>query len=318
MVGLFSATGARRSRHEVLTEGLALAGPFALGTGAMFLLDGAIYWHLSGDFFYKYTSTRVLYSDRVPASSSLIEHLRTGARGLELCLDHHTWTAAVVAVGLPAMLLATLTRGPLRLFGAFGAFYLLYLLFGSSSLTRLVPLPFQFRYLVPVIPFAGLCIAALVTRAPRWLGARTVIGPVLVAAAHLHFAQSIVAPRAGNLYFARYCQGVSLVAELTRAQDTIVYGDPRTLECRSDFVRPALHAKMHEIPDTGPLPPGLYMLHPRGKQAVGPRAAEIERLPQWADVGHTDAAFAPLGWVRPEHASWVPVYVVEQTKEQPR
>lgn len=313
VVALFRATGERRPTQEILSDGVLLAGMVGLGAAVMFVIDGAIYWHLSGDFFYKFTATRVRYNDLVSSSASLPAHLWQGAQVFVGALGRFTWTGAVLAVGLPAMLIAVLQRGPLRLVGSIGSFFLLYIIFGSSSFTKLVPLPFQDRYLLPLIPFPALCIAGLVVRAPKKLGSHTLIGPALVAALHLHWSASTVAPRAGNLYFARYCQGVSMVAELMREQDVTLYGDYRTVLCANEFVRPGLRSKIKRIPKQGPLPPGLYMIHPRGVRHLGEsRAADVRAQPLWGDAGFSDAAFEPLGWARPEDPSHVPVYIVRE------
>ena len=73
-----------------------------------------------------------------------------------------------------------------------GSFSFLYLLTGTSSLTRLVHLPYQARYFQPVIPFAALGLAMAFAfvgrRTPRtalWSGsavAFVIIVPSIAAA----------------------------------------------------------------------------------------------------------------------------------------
>jgi 4-amino-4-deoxy-L-arabinose transferase-like glycosyltransferase len=172
-----------------------------MGFVLIVLLECCALWLLTGDFAYRYHAIAATHNSVLEPATGIADFLRRGWWNLAMVLDEP------LAMGVPAVAFAVawgycLVRRPdVRIFAFVGLGLALYSLFGTSSLTRLVNLPFQERYATLLLPFGAVCLAALAANflsRPR-TGA---VATVLIFAASLWAGIVVASPRAGTLYFA--------------------------------------------------------------------------------------------------------------------
>ncbi|MEE8410144.1 MAG: glycosyltransferase family 39 protein, partial [Myxococcota bacterium] len=178
---------------------LSLLATYAAGLGAFLIADGLIYLAYTGDFFYRYSAIGAVHNVSIGAHG-VGEFLAVAWDHILKAVSSWRLTGVSILAGFVLFPLALRHHPPLRLFAATGLFVSLYLLFGSSSLSRLVPLPFQPRYFQPIIPFVSLCLAGLLV---PWLQvARRYRAPVHLTLGLLVFITGMgpVQSQAGRMY----------------------------------------------------------------------------------------------------------------------
>ncbi|MEM7541689.1 MAG: glycosyltransferase family 39 protein [Pseudomonadota bacterium] len=127
----------------------------------------------------------------------------------------HFALAVPLAVGAAGWILICLRRSSLLIFALSGAFVFIYLMYGSSSLSRYLALPYQDRYLIPLLPFAAIGGAALVATLSQLSSGRKLIpGAVaLLAAIQLLSAVVLSAERSGRVFFTEAITNLDLLFE---------------------------------------------------------------------------------------------------------
>jgi hypothetical protein len=265
-------------RARILPPAVFL-GAFA----AVWVVDGLVYLVFTGDFLYKITATAAKHNLGRPESGGLGDHLRTtfGYLSMGARTWHFTWVP--LFLGLPAMVGVALLDRRHRLFALVGLFVLLFLIFGTSSLSRLVALPFQARYLQPVIPFAVISVAALLhrwpamDRVPAGLGVAAALG-ALTLVAGLGGGSRM----AGHMYQSGTYAQMALAVQVLPDPDRTLFVDARTRRDLPHFLPRNFEVAIETVPAAGALPRGYYLVHPEARFRAGvsqERQAEIAALP---------------------------------------
>jgi len=186
----------RRPFRVLFTIGAACVAGFVLAA----LLESLTLWLLTGDFAYRYHAISQTHNSVLPPALDFVDFVRRGWWNFSMVLDQP------LALGLPiltffgAWCFCLFRRPALRIFAFVGLGLVLYSLFGTSSFTRLMNLPFQERYATLFFPFGAICLAACVASLlgrPRTGTAAT----ALIVAGSLWAGLAVASPRAGTLYF---------------------------------------------------------------------------------------------------------------------
>ncbi len=233
----------------------------------------------TGDLLYKWRAYFTFAHKGAPPGGGLEEFLSTCWNSVV----HMFWNwkpfLSVFHLGLPVMLLAALVNRRMAIFPLFGLFVFLYLVFGSASLTRLLPLPFQLRYFLPVIPCVAISAALLLSREDRlpWRWARGLL-PLLLLWGLMSASLGFVDAKAGINYNAPLMNNVRTALEVLQDEDKPVYIEPVILSHLSHFAPRSLMQRVQTIPRSGPLLPGFYLLDPRDSVIPPERVKEVLAL----------------------------------------
>jgi hypothetical protein len=132
------------------------------------------------------------------------------------------------------------------------------MLFGSSSFTRLLILPFQPRYVFPLIPIIGLSLAFMSGEISARI--RTLLIIATTASVCLAVAGSL--SRAGDRDYEGYLRNVRSGLESVKGSGSIVYTDERTRAGLRHLLSKQEWKNVNAIPGMGRFQPGLYVLSP--------------------------------------------------------
>jgi len=240
-----------------------------LGAFALFvLLEMSVYYALSGDALYRIHAISLTHNTTgdVVAVSSLYDFARSTY-----------WNAFAVtrwsAASLPVLLVAgvvwsasILRRTRFAFFSLTGVFLTFYLIFGSSSLTRAIPLPVQDRYFEIIVPFLAVAAAGWMGHYAKQASHRAlslvcaILLPVLLA---LLSVPAIVV-NAGDLTFSSLGKNAAIAIGAVRHAEPNrpVHVSPRMYRVLELFIAEDIRKELVVIPDAGPLPAGFYILHP--------------------------------------------------------
>jgi hypothetical protein len=176
-----------------------------------------------------------------------------------------------------------------------------YLLFGSSSFTRLVNLPFQERYVQPLLPLVAVGGALLFkleeagTRM-RWIAITTVlISSVPSAASGIG--------RAGDRFFEGYLASAAVaVRSMEEPYWSPVFVDARTYAGLEHLIESTLLQRLKRMPDgLSNAPAGSYLLHPANPCSHS--GADCGRLASARTVLRIRQPHRWLGYARPSTRS---------------
>ncbi|MBK8014194.1 MAG: glycosyltransferase family 39 protein [Deltaproteobacteria bacterium] len=290
-------------RTRLIETGL-LIGAFA----AYMALEGVIYLLYTGDFFYRSTAVSQVHNAGIE-TLGLADFLREDWRHIEFAWSQRGLLGIPVFWGVAVMIATPLRDRRLVYFAATGLLLVSYLMLGSSSATRLLPLPVQPRYFLPATPFVAVCTAVLF-ESFRW--SRSTGMRVLLPLATLVFALSMALPPAAKLSGRMHNTGtmkqVALVAELLIDSGRDIYVDETIYREALHFLH-AKHAHLKRIPVAGPLPEGYLIVYPEPRHRVpdlsDERLSKIARLPVAMHVSldtRSVQRFGYLGSYRPQAA----------------
>lgn len=271
--------GSRPPKTRVVYLGMGAAGFLVV-----VFLDGLFYSLVADDFFYRATAIRTRHNQRIVASAGFVEHFQRGWASVELTIRDWRWTWSTILLGVPAFATVAAIKPKYRLLGLCGLFVLLFLLFGTSSLSRLVPLPFKPRYFQALAPVVALSVGALVPRSVPGLGGALVPWGLAagLAGAQLGAGLPEVGRLAGRMYAADYCRHVQLAMEILQDERRPMYSDPRTVACFPSFDFIDRPFRVETLPENGPLPTGFFVLNPVASRRQGlssARQREVQALP---------------------------------------
>lgn len=309
-VGLFVLLLPVAARKRVAA--LALLGA---GFATIYLLDGLVYLLYTGDFFYKVTATTAVHNRNIQPSHGFLDHLAAGGRSLQYASKHWAWTLLPMILGLPAMLGAAVLQPKLRLHMWVGAFVLLFLVFGTSSLSKLLPLPFQVRYLHPILPFSALAVAVFISSLAQRLPVRLSTGGLTAAALlYICLGSTVAGLQSGRLGRSLHIRQAALAFHILQNEGIEGYADPWTARCLAQLEPNGYRGPIRVIPTEGPLPSGLFVVEPGTGYLSTERQQEIRKLPVRLRLG-LDLTRSPLikRLVGPRPAEVLNVYDNEGT-----
>ena len=285
---------------------------FAGAFSAMFVIDGCVYLAYTGDFLYKIHATAACHNAGIPSLGPWDFLLHTTRGFLEKMEDGGAYLVPVL-LGIPAMTLSLFFCPAYRLFAATGLFVLSFLFFGSSSLTQLLPLPFQLRYLHPILPFVAISGATLAHRFQLSIHPRARIAvPLLCLAVLFTSTAAVVVERAGTYYRAPWMKSVGVAVESLRGEGKPFFVDERTLSHLPHFLSRESLSRVTLVPEKGELPAGFYLFDPRTPSLSRQRIEEIARLKVRSQIAldwRTSNAFRSRSTYKTQHP---PVIVYEK------
>jgi hypothetical protein len=271
---LFLFPNKKTVRNRLIEPALFVSG-FAL----VFIADGLVYFLYTGDYFYKFTATGLRHNAYI-APLGFVEFLQKTTDTFIESFDDSPFVLIPVVLGLPALLIAAIVSQKTRLFAFVGLFVLLFLFFGSSSLTHLKPLPYQIRYLDPVVPFAVIAICGLFNNLQftRRFLFRFAIPVVAFWLILLNGGYEKAASFSGRMYNAHFQKSFRNAVEIVYNEFKDIYVDEGIKYYSRFFLSPRHYRSLKSIPKHGQLPDGYYIIQNRMSKKTQ-RLTEIEKLP---------------------------------------
>lgn len=236
---------------------------YALGCGFFVGLEMLALWQLTGDPLFRVHAVSAVHNQGMGGGTGLPDFIRTVYWNFVEVTRPLATSLPVLALLVAAVSFALFDRTYRMLFAVTGLFVALYLIFGTSSLTRLVPVPAQDRYLEPIVPYVALCVAmALRFLRPR----RHFILPAFVAfsAGMAVTAAPSVMYNAGDVTFSGLAKNTAIAMDVARDRypRLDIYASPDLLQALEAFTEPESYRRIKPYPTVTPLPPGLYLMHP--------------------------------------------------------
>jgi 4-amino-4-deoxy-L-arabinose transferase-like glycosyltransferase len=181
-----------------LHERVILCAVFVAAFAGVWVVEGLFFLMRAGDFLYKSHALAAAHNSTMEPAHGVIDFVRRGWWNLS-DVRRSVWLSAVpLLAGAACWLRLLWPRRRTTVFALMGGFIAAYLFFGTSSFSRLVNLPYQERYLIPVLPCAAIAIADVLERWHGGLRARWLAGLAVVCFIG-GFAGAQV--RSGRLYF---------------------------------------------------------------------------------------------------------------------
>lgn len=199
-------------RQQGISRVFVLSTCCFIGFVSMVLLECSSLWLLTDDFAYKYHALSLTHNGVVEPASGLVDFFRRGSWNFSQ-LPHDPLALGVPAAAfVGAWIWCLLRSSAVRIFAFVGLGMGIYLLFGTSSFSRLMNLPFQERYATLVFPFGAICLASC---AGKWLTREKVGGLATAGLALICLWAGVAtsAERAGTLYFTASIRNAVLAVE---------------------------------------------------------------------------------------------------------
>jgi hypothetical protein len=240
----------------------------ALGFAAALGVEALAAWAFTGDPAFRMHATAAAHNAQIGAMD-LGTFVAACGDNLSELVEGARFTLLPVFLGVPAFVLLALRGGPHAAIGLVGGFFVAFLLFGTSSLTKLVALPFHVRYFQPVAPLAAIAIALLAAplleaegrpRAAPALAPTVRAGLVVGAfAAAVLFAGLQPAIRLGGYAWrAPYLAQLRDAVELLDPAEGPLHVEPCLYRSVPWVVHESQRARL--VAMTATLTPGLYLL----------------------------------------------------------
>lgn len=283
---------------DTVQEKVRLIIGFLCAFGAFALIEVMVFYLLTGDPLYRLHSLSVEHNAIMGEAKNLhqfMQHVYWNFRG---AIDPWAVSTPVLVTAACVWFYCAITRTRFIFFVLVGAFIAVYLIFGSSSLVRLIPLPEQDRYFEPVVPFLAVTVgAAISAMASKWgVRSATVLSvgtPILLALASI---PSVVA-NAGDIGFSTLGKNtaIALNAISHTHPERPIYVSPTLHRTIEPFVDSAIFSRLRIVPGEGPLPTGFFLLRSRNDPASSdPHLHAIEDLPISLIIDEDQRTFARL------------------------
>lgn len=261
---------------------------YGLGCTLIVALEMLAYWGLANDPLYRLHAISAAHNESVEPATGLLDFARRAYWNLVAVTKPFTTSFQVLVLFIPAAALALLDRSRRLLFPITGVFIVLYLVFGTSSLSRLLPLPVQDRYFEVIVPYVALSLAMAVSVARLSRLARSLPALIVFSGAMIATAAPSVAYNAGDITFSALAKNTALALKIAKERypELPVYASPDIRFTLEPFVEPEVYQQLKLVQIETPLLPGLYIVHPwkdYGPHATGVYRA-IESLPVAAAV----------------------------------
>ena len=150
-------------------------------------------------------------------------------------------------------------------FAATGLFLAIYLIFGSSSFSRLIPLPVQARYFEVLIPFLAVATAGVVAHYQTiWQSRRReFLASIVISVVFGLASVPAIIIHAGDYAFSSLGKNCAIAIRALKHADPnqAIHVSPQLHSVLETFIRPDEYIQLKVIPDKGKLQPGFYLLH---------------------------------------------------------
>jgi hypothetical protein len=245
-----------------------LLATFLLFFAGLWAAEGVFYLARAGDFFYRVHAIARVHNASIVPASGVKDFLHRGYWNLA-STAYSVWMMALpLLIGSVCWLALLRRRDETTVFGLIGGFVAFYLFFGTSSLVRLVNLPFQERYFIPLVPFIVLSFVILLERvaAPvrREAMALVALGVVCLAG-----GVAEASTRSGTLYFTEGLRNAALAARQIPKDGRPIYATDLTRVGLEAYVPPETFVRLRSWSGAGS-PPGYYISLYREGQPIWP------------------------------------------------
>ena len=226
----------------------------------IWLIESFSLYLLSGEFFYKTMALSEVHNQGdVFHASSFYEFLRQGWWNLSYTFQAPFVALSPILVSLVSVFLLYMRRDVNWLLSLIASGVLFYLVFGTSSPSELINLPFQERYIQPILPLSGICIAGIYNhynlKAVR-------IGLVFFIFICSFIGLKYTLNSFGNLYFQTLISNAKIGIQIVGSEENPVYADCRIQKAINFSSSKSIKSLVLSIPVQFPLPPGYYILDP--------------------------------------------------------
>jgi 4-amino-4-deoxy-L-arabinose transferase-like glycosyltransferase len=242
--------------NRPLRERLACCATFAAGFAGVWVMEGLYFLLRAGDFLYKPHALAAAHNSQMQPAHGLIDFVRHGWWNLAH-VRRSVWLSGVpLLVGAVCWLLVLWPRRRTAVFALIGAFVTAFLLFGTSSFSRLVNLPYQERYLIPVLPCVAIVLADVLE---RWRAATR--APVLAAIALACCVGGFVGAqqRSGRLYFTEGLRNAAIAVKALPNDGRPVLAASQIRLGVSFYLTPSVASRVHDARDYPRGSAGYYL-----------------------------------------------------------
>lgn len=251
-----------------------MIGNYIAGFLVIWFAESLAYAFLAGDFFYKINAVANVHNAAMGRSTSVYDFVKHSWWNFHLFFRQWDYLLVPLLLALPAWIVIVLRHRRYWLFAFAGIFITIYLVAGTSSLTRLVNLPFQERYILPVLPFAAISLGFI---SVHYIRGNALYRTVVVALAVVLFSVGTMGaiPRAGALYFTELIRTAALVVQLL-PRGKKVFVDSRTYKGLQHVLSSRDVTRVQEFDRSSkPNLAGYYLLFQRRN---GKKASDFEYM----------------------------------------
>jgi len=224
------------------------------------LCEGLIHLLWTGDFLYRVHALSVVHNASIGEASGVYDFARRGYWNATLIFT--LWDTLLLPACLAAVSwsYAVLTRSRYAVFALFGILLVLYSLFGTSSLTRLVNLPFQERYAQPWLPLMALTFCYASDKLFRNHERKYVLVScgLIILSILLGILSSM--DRAGRLHDAATMRNASIAVLSVPSQVKTIFTEGDISQYLTNFLPPEQMRRLQFVPEDGALPAGYYLV----------------------------------------------------------
>jgi hypothetical protein len=218
---------------------------YVSGFVAVWLLESAFYSLVAGNFFYKFQAIRDVHNASIVPAESLYEFVRGAWWNASEIFSSWDQLLFPLIFAVPAWFIVLFGGKRFRLFAMCGLFVFIYLIIGTSSFTQLINLPFQERYIQPILPFAAVCIAYVLSRTSFSLQQSIIL--ISVAGIFLAVGCYGAIKRSGALYFTEMLRTAAIAVQLLPDDSEKVFVDLRLARGLQQILPRNAFARVHVL-----------------------------------------------------------------------
>ena len=184
----------------------------------------------------------------MPAAESLTQFIKVAYWNALIIIRDWELLLVPAVLGVIASVALLLRGGRATVLALVIAFCGSYLVAGTSSLSKLVNLPFQERYVQPLLPLVALALGLWLSPWLKVLAVRLLAIGLLCLSALVALYGSL--ERVGDRFFEAYLQNAAVaVQSLDLSEDLPLFADTRTHEGLHFLVGPSTMQNIHVLPD---------------------------------------------------------------------
>jgi hypothetical protein len=262
-----------------LRDRTLLAALFLGSFAAVWMVESITYLIVAGDFFYRSNAISGVHNASIQSSSDVVDFIRRGWWNLHGAITTYDFLLLPLMLAGASWAAMLRDRSPWAVFSIIGTFTATFLLFGTSSFSRLLNLPFQERYLSVVFPLIGVGIAFLFATTRHGIVKSGIVAAVLI---HALMSISGAVSRSGNLYFDPLLRNAAVALEvLPQISERDIFVDERYRAGLQRILAKDKFDRLKPLPSGPTLSAGYYFVFPAdaSSEKDAQRNAEIRKLP---------------------------------------
>lgn len=228
----------------------------------------------SGDFFYRSHAIAAVHNVAIGQASSLYDFLRRGYWNLWSVIYRWDFLLVPTMLGIWVSVYVIRRWRAAAVLGFMTLFCAAYMLFGSSSFTRLVNLPFQERYVHPLLPLIGISLAIYFFHTRRPI--RVAISSLI--AVHIIIGLYGTLETVGDRYYEGFLRDAAIGVQIIHEEGEPIFVDERVKDGLRQMLPYDEWKDLKVATDTAEIAPGYYIMHPNPYWA-GKRYDKLKELP---------------------------------------